>query len=693
MLPFDLALRPGASTNATSLQNERGIAQCNLIRHKNGFIQKLAGCLRLTNTMFVGVARFLFAWADLLGNAYLAVATNQRLQLYFEGQLYDISPIQTTSNLAPSAFVSSGTVASVTITVTDAAFGPEVGAWIGVANAVWLPAHSTTPAVVIQGYYQVTEVSGDTYQFVIPGPITPFGSSSGSKSVVAFTTTNGSPIVDITLGNYVFLNGQTLLVGVPTTVGGLTIAAGAHPVTVTAGPTYSITGPGNATSGASASENGGNVEVNYLLELPIETFTTGEFGEGPFGAGAFGTGSTGNAPPDLVEWSLDKWGQNLVAAYKTSTIYQWVPPIAAGNVATAVSGAPANVNGLMTASPEQQLIAWGIYSPSLGEQDPLLVGFCDVANLNVWTASATNQAGTYRLSTGSLIVGGLWFGLIGLLWTDVDFWVMTYIGFPLVYGFNKVAPNCGLIGRRAAVALGTTVAWMSQNDFFVFQGGAVQAMICPVRDFVFNNIDRQYAAAVFAAPNTYGTEIGWWFPTIGSEGVCNAYVKWNVVENLWDFGYDTLELSAWVDQSPIGAPVGADYSGLLQQFETALDFDGVVFDSYVLTGWFQIAEGEEFIFMERILPDFKMNQGGQIQVTVYVAEDLAASVTTYGPYQVVAGQPFGYEGGVLLCDAGTSYFPVRSRGRVVRLLIESIVGNTFYRVGKSLAVIQPDGRR
>ncbi len=692
MLPFDLALRPGANTQATSLQNERGIAQCNLIRHKNGLIQKLAGCQRLTNNLFSGVARFLFAWADLLSNAYLAVATNQRLELLYQGLLYDISPIQQTDNLAASAFVSSGTVSAVTITVTDSSFGPEMGDWVQVVNAVWLPASGTIPAVLIQGYYQVTAVSGDTWQFVIPGPITPFGSSSGSAVVVDFTTVSGHVAVGITLGHYVFVNGQTLRIGVTTTVGGLTLTAGSYPVTVS-GSSYTIVGPGSATSSTSGYENGGNVEVNYLIELPPENLTPGEFGAGAFGAGPFGVGSTGNSPPYLVQWSLDKWGQNLIAAFEGSTIYQWVPPIAPGNVAEAVSGAPQSVNGLMTASPEQQVVAWGAYSSALGEQDPLLVAFCDVANLNDWTPTATNQAGTFRLSTGSLIVGGLWFGLVGLLWTDVDFWMMTYIGFPLVYGFNKVAPNCGLIARRAAAALGTTLAWMSLNDFFLFQGGAVQPLICPVRDFVFGNLDRAYAGAVFAAPNTYGDEIAWWFPTIGSNGVCDAYVKWNIVENFWDFGYDELMLSAWVDQSVIGPPVGADYGQHLQQFETALDFDGVVLDSYVLSGWFQLAEGQEFIFLERVLPDFKMNQGGVIQVTIYTAEDLAAPVTTYGPYQVTAGQPFGYEGSVLLCDAGTSYFVVRGRGRVARLLVESVTANTFWRYGKPLAVIQPDGRR
>lgn len=384
------------------------------------------------------------------------------------------------------------------------------------------------------------------------------------------------------------------------------------------------------------------------------------------------------------QWSLDKWGQNLVGAPAGGTIYQWVPPVSGGNIAVPLTNAPAQVNGLIVAAPQQQIIAWGAYSPSLGALDPLLVAWCDVADNTVWAAAANNQAGTFRIANGSRIMQVIWYGLSGLVWTDLDLWSMTYAGFPLIYGFNKVAPNCGLISSRAADALGTRVAWMSQNDFFQFQGGQVQPIACSVRDFVFNNLDRTYSANVHCDTNTYFDEFMWRFPMTGSAGVCNGYVKWSPNENgAWDFGEGAPTISAWADQSVIGAPIGADYTGLVQQFETSNDFDGAQLTSSFLTGWFELAEGQEFIFVERILPDFVLNTGGQVQITVEVADEVPPVDTdyptrVYGPFTVTQATP---------------YIIPRARGRVARLLVECVAADTFWRYGKPLVVASIDGRR
>lgn len=673
MIPIALQISPGVNSQNTPLQNERAISQSNLVRFKNGLIQKLGGCQKICTQTITGIARALFAWQDLEGIDYLAIGTNQRLELLLNGQLSDITPWVHTSNLSTPF---STTMGSSIITVDDGTFTPEPGSWVDIVNATYVG------GVLLQGIYQVLTANAPDYTFD-SGTIAS-SAVSGGGAVVSFTTTNTSNLVDITLGTYAFYNTQDLLISVSTTVGGIDFL-GDYLVTVLSGPIYQITAQTAATSGATASENGGQTRVAYLQQLPIETLAPGTYGSGPYGSGPYGIGGSTTTGVELVEWTLDKWGEDLVAAYKGGTIYQWVPPVAPENVAVTVSGAPSIVNGIMTASPEQQLVAWGAYSSSLGQQDPLLVAWCDIDNLNDWTASATNQAGSFRLSSGSIIIGGLWFGQNGLLWTDLDFWSMNYLGFPLVYGFNKLSLNCGLIATHAVGALGTTVAWMSQNDFFSYAGGSVSPLVCTVRDFVFDSIDRNFVAAVFAAPNTYFDEIAWWFPTIGSNGICNAYVKWNVTENLWDYGYQSLEVTAWTDQSVLGQPIGAFSTGYLEQFETSTDFDGAVLMSSFLSGWFELAEGEEFVFIERIFPDFTFSDGGQISITIYVADNMAATIgdavnaiRIYGPYTV---------------NASTPYFTVRGRGRVIKLLLESPTANTFWRYGKPLAVVSADGRR
>jgi len=690
MLPLSLPLSPGVDLMRSPFQVGRGLVDSNLIRHRNGLIQKLGGCSRLTNLLFPGICRCLFGYRDLLGNSYLAVGTNAVIQLFSAGNLVNISPIAHTSNLTtPLATV----LGSTTVTVTDAGYSPAIGSWLNVVNMTYFD------GVTLQGLYQVIGVIGSTY--TIAAVTQAAATASGGGAVLHFTTQNTQNIVTVTLAGYTFYNGQNITVGVSTAVGGLTLL-GNYTVTVTGG-VATISANANATSGASAFENSTTTRIIYNVALPTEGGASGAFGVGPFGAGAFGVGTTGGnysflqgSQPNalfLTEWSMDKWGQNLVFCWITSTVYQWVPPIAAGNVATAVSGAPSAVSGLFVAAPQQQAIAWGIYSATLGEQDPMLIGFCDVANLNSWTATAINQAGSFRLSSGNLIISGTWFGATGLFWTDIDIWAMTYIGFPLVYGFNKIAPNCGLIARRAWGIWTSLAAWMSQNDFFVYAGGMVQPIVCSVRDFVFNTLDTAYLENIHCDVNTYGAEMTWWFPQIGSGGRCTGAVQWHPPGGEWSIVRSGLSLSAWTDQSVFGPPIGAFYGGLLEQFDAgAIDFDGQILDSYITSGFFQIAEGQEVLFVERAYPDFNLNQGGVLNWTFSFADSaedvLAASqnpglapqlIRTYGPFQVTSSTP---------------YVVVRGRGRVMQHRIDANVAfNTFWRYGEPMITASIDGRR
>jgi hypothetical protein len=684
MLPISLPLAPGVDIMRTPLQVGKGIVDSNLIRHRNGLVQKLGGCSRMSNLTFNGTCRALFGWQDLIGNHYLAVGTSQMIEL-FTGVFTIISPAVHTSNLVLAAFAT--VLNSNVISITDASGAAVVGGWISITNMTYIN------GVVLQGPYQIQTVVGSVMTIIGPNVANATGSGA---SVLNFTTINTHSTVQVTLAGYTFTNMQSIIVAVSTAVGGLTLL-GSYTLTFTGGLFY-LTASGNATSGASVFENSDTVQVVYYSTLPPETTTFGAYGNGAYGSGPYGTGgSLGGSDAGLIgsmpgvlflnEFSFDRWGQNLVACWVGSTIYQWVPPLSPGNLLAAVSGAPTNVTGLFVAAPQQQTMAWGAYSSVLSAQDPMLVAWCDVANLNQWTAAVNNQAGSFRLSSGNLIISGTWFGQVGLLWTDLDLWQMTYIGFPLVYGFNKVAPNCGLISRRAWATMGTLAAWLSQNDFFVYQGGAVTPLTCTVRDFIFNTIDRTNAEAIHADSNTTNGEITWWFPQIGSNGICTGAVKWHTAGGEWDIVRSGLTISAWTDQSVLGNPIGSFYTGLLEQFETAIDFDGQILDSYIISGYFQIAEGEEFIYVDRIFPDFTLSAGASITMTFYFANDMASmtnpqnpgDIRTYGPYTVTAA---------------TKYIIVRGRGRVMQFRVDcNTAYNSFWRYGEPLMQCAIDGRR
>lgn len=391
------------------------------------------------------------------------------------------------------------------------------------------------------------------------------------------------------------------------------------------------------------------------------------------------------AGPGSGDWSLDKWGQDLVASPAGRTVYHWIPPVAGGNIATPVPNAPPVINGLIVAAPQQQIITWGAFSTTLGTQDPMLVKWCDVSGISVWTAAVDNQAGSFRIPHGSEIMAVMWPGLSGILWTDLDVWAITYVNYPLVYGFNNISQNGGLIGRRAVAQLGQRIAWMSQNTFFIFQGGAIQELDCSVVDFVFDNLDKNFLDAIHADANAYYGEIMWRFPVHGSGGVCTAYVKiqWDGGETYWDYGYVGPNISAWSDQSIVGAPMGTDYNGLIQQFENDIDWDDNPYNSGFLSGWFYLQEGHVSTFLERIRPDFSINPGGEIMLSVIFADEIPEDDTDYpiriyGPYPVTRATPF---------------IIVRGSGMVARIKLECTKPGTFWRYGKPMANIAPDGSR
>lgn len=321
--------------------------------------------------------------------------------------------------------------------------------------------------------------------------------------------------------------------------------------------------------------------------------------------------------------------------------------------------------------------------------DPLLVRFSDVADFAAWFPTATNQAGSFRLPSGSKIIGALQSPLQALIFTDIELWSMQYIGYPLVYGFLKIGLGCGLISQRAVAKIGTITYWMSQQGFFKYDGSTVTPVRCSVWDRIWNGteaseivpsgsviLDTRYLDNVFAAPNSYFNEITWYYPTVGSNSIVTNYAKYNVLDDVWDVG--VLTRTDWVDQSILGPPIAVDGQGILQQHETDDDMDGQAMNSYALTGWFKVEETQIFMSIERILPDFIITPGATIFITVMVANYVNDTPTVYGPYAVTST---------------TEYFIVKARGRVARLLIQSTGRSSFWRNGHNEMLVTPSGRR
>ena len=667
-MPFSpLTIRPGVNAETTPMLLEAGWFSSQLIRFFGGLMQKLGGWQRLTSQTFTGVCRGMIAWADLNGVPYIMIGTNTNVEVYYNGALYDVTPIRRTSNLTNSL---STTMGSNIVKVTDTLNGVSVG------DAVNIVTYAAVGGLVLYGEYIVATVI-DVNNYTILATLNAASSITLGGATSLFTTTFGLNTVQVTLPNHGFTTGSVYTVNVSTTVGGVTIF-GPYIVTFIDTNNFDITVIGAATSSTTGHENSDRVQYQYLIAAGLASAATATgYGEGGYGLGTYGFGATSGAQLPLRQWSMLNFGQDWVGCPTNGAIYLWNPALGEVNnpaVLMSVNAPPENT-GIFLAMPQQQIVAFGAYDPINMYQDPMLVRWCDVGDFTDWTASTVNQAGSFRLPRGSKIVGGLQGPQFGILWTDLGIWQMQYISFPLVYGFNEIASGCGLIAMRAAGVLAGNVYWMSRNEFFVANGTTVQVLPCTVWDIIFRNINTFQQDKITCAVNSYFNEISWFFPSFSGSGENDTYVKYNTVDRTWDYG--NLVRTAWFDQSVYGPPMGTDTSGLIQQHETSPDADGIAMLPSATTGWFKLDGGSQYMFIERLIGDFIYDGGATLHVTVEAVNypNDTPRTTTFS------------------VTSGTPYNIIRLRGRLARVTVASRVLGSFWRLGSLLTLISRAGAR
>jgi hypothetical protein len=360
-----------------------------------------------------------------------------------------------------------------------------------------------------------------------------------------------------------------------------------------------------------------------------------------------------------------------------SPIMQW-DPTGGVPIATAIPQAPPVNDGIFVAMPQRQIIAWG--STFTGVQDPLLLRWCDVEDYTVWSAQSTNEAGSFRIPKGSKIVGCIQGPQQGLIWTDIGFWSMQYIGAPLVYSFNELGTGCGLIARKAAASLNGVVYWMGQTQFYRLSPAGVEIIPCPIWDTIFQNLDTNNLYKIRIAPNSQFGEVTWYYPSSNGNGEVDSYVKFNVLINQWDYG--SLSRTAWINQSVLGPPIGASSDLYIYQHETSPDAAGTPMNSSFQTGYFVMSEADVKLFIDQIWPD--MNWGyydgtpsATIKLTFYVKDYPGQTPLVYGPFTLTQG---------------TTFVTPRFRGRLTSMKLESNDIGSWWRIGAMRYRYQIDGR-
>lgn len=680
-MPFrTVTLSPGVNIEATPTLNKVQLAVSNLIRFYSGLAQKLGGWLELTAQTFLGTCTGLHGWADILGNPYLAIGTEQRLQLFNGGEIDDITPLAATTN--PSVAFSTVIHTSV-VTIDDGGYAPSAGDWINLLTQV------SVGGIVLFGFYQVQTIIDATH-YTITAASNATATVTNAGAVPDYATTMGSANVSVTLANHGLVIGSPFDAAVSTTVATVVISGIFSVISVTSPSVFVITAGSPASTSTTGAENGGAARIEYLIPtgFAVDTLLTG-YGIGDYGAGDYGLsdGSEAFSAP-LRQWSLDHWGQDLVASPTNGGIYYWQPPVV--QPATVMPNAPLYSTAIFVMPQVQIIVSLG--SELDGTQEPLLSRWCDQGDFTDWTATATNQAGSFFYPTGSKLVGGLATGLGAFVWSDVDLWSMAYLGFPLVFGFNRIAPACGLIAQRAAGTTGSLVMWLSTRGFFVLQiGGGVTSVECPVWDFLINNIDMTQLDQTHCAVNSLFNEMAWLFPIMPTSSIYSAqaplgYVKFNYVENCWDYGQSSqYQRTAWVGRTPVGNPIGADYAGLLQQHEIGWDANGAAMVGGWQTGNFDLTEGEDFPFIDLIIPDFTLDTTAAPPVISMLLTATNFPLPSTAPVTV---GPFT----INTAPGGTQFIPCRVRAREISLAASWSDLGSFNRIGAIRYRYAPDGR-
>ena len=449
-----------------------------------------------------------------------------------------------------------------------------------------------------------------------------------------------------------------------------------------------------STASGSTSGGGGTGNANYQIN-PGPEFSVSAFGWGTddYGVSTWNTPrSTSNVTLEARQWSLDNFGEDLIATALNGGAFKWDTSSGTGTRATAITNAPTASRLSLVSTPDRHLLFFGTESTigTTSSQDNLLLRFSSQEDINTYQPTAENTAGSLRIADGSRIVAAERSRGQILVWTDTSLHSMQFIGPPFTFGLRQLGQNCGIIGQHAGLDLNGVAYWMSQDSFYLFDG-SVKKIPCTVEQFIFDNINVTASENAFAGHNGEFNEIMWFYARTGSDQI-NALVAYNYTEGTWWTG--TLSRTTWTDREIYDNPLATKYSeglvannetilgltaGASQLFlhETGTDDDGNAMTAFVKSGGVQIEQGDEFAFVSKLIPDVQ-NQSGVLNANLEFKAypNNSTSVTKTASF-----------------TDSTDFVSLRGRGREFTVNVVSNTTGTAWRLGTQRFDIRPDGRR
>ena len=735
-----LGFLPGFNKQVTSTGAESQWIDGENVRFRYGTPEKIGGWQQLGSSKLTGAARGLHHFVNKTSTRFAAIGTNRILYVYSGGVFYDIHPLVNPSGTAiSSAFSTTNGDDKVTITantngfqvgdiilfgdtttfsaITNSNFGASdfcdkkfmVTSIIDVNNfTITMPSNETGSGATTSG--------GITYfRYYHVGPAEQIGafgfgiSLYGGTLIGSAATTLDGAITGTTGGNNGSATEITLnsITGFPTT-GTNHVLIGTEEISYTGITGNKLTGIGRAARGTTAATHSNGATVTNT--------------SGFSGWGSAATNTDQITDPGL--WSLDNLGSTLIALIHNGECFEWNGDAtnATNNRATIISGAPTASRDMLVSTPDRHLVFFGTET-TIGDkttQDDMFIRFSSQENINDYTPTAENSAGTQRLADGSRIMGGKLGRNAIYVWSDTSLFTMRFVGTPFTFAFEQVGTNCGLIGMNAAVEVDGAAYWMSDNGFFRYTG-KLESMDCLVEDYVYDDLNTTSNQLIYCGINNLFGEVTWFYPTATSN-VVNRAVTYSYLDStakrpIWFTNANSLyPRTTWEDSSVFGLPHGTQYNaGVDTSFDVTGNTDGttIYFEhetgvnqqlaattataipANITSGDYDITQkvirgaatnmadlrgdGENIMRVSRIIPDFIAQEGNaivQLDLRDY-PNDTAAS-SSLGPFTV---------------SSTTTKVDTRARARAIALTISNTAVDTSWKLGTFRLDIHAGGRR
>ena len=716
-----LNFKPGFNKQVTDSGAESQWVDGDFVRFRYGLPEKIGGWTQLSNsnTTLPGVARAQHPFTSLTGDRYVAIGTSQGLFLYYEGEFFDITPID---NDVITGATFSATSGSPTVTVNKTSHGLQNGRYVTFSSVTVPTGSGYATTDFTNNSFEVLNTASNTFEITMPSNSAGTTSGTGSAQIDPYVVI-GPTFQTVGLGWGTAAWGGAS--GLTTTLNGALLddanGTGGSGTSITLTSTANFRTTGAIKVGAEFISYTG-ISGNNLTGITRDVAGTrsahsdGASVEYYIGWGQSAISSTITLDPGL--WSLDNFGQILIATIHNGETFTWNAGAASPRAQRAVimANAPTKTRLTQVSDRDRHVFHFGTET-TIGDsttQDPMFIRFSDQENFNVYQPTATNTAGTFRLDKGNEIIGAVSGKDYTLVLTDTSAYVIQYVGPPFTFSIRQVGTNCGLIGQNALSYSNGIVFWMSSEGGFFMFDGTVKAIPCLVEDFVFTTngdnpgINYNSSMLVYAEHNSLYNEISWFYATSDSQQI-NRCVVYNYAENVWTTS--SLARTSYIDTGVYDLPYATEYDktglptfpiqgvtntyGASTYYEHEKGVDQVnssgttSIDAYIQSGDFDITnsnnianlqgDGEYIMSVKRFIPDFQVLTGNS-KITLLInnyPSDTAAS-SPLGPFTVTSS---------------TDKVDTRARGRLVALKIENDAVGETWRYGTLRLDAKPDGRR